>query len=312
MIPWPKPQEEFLFQKLQSWNEIIIKDSNNLLLIDEKGPHLKKGFFFPPEMNPCEFQRECEEFCAQRDQKWNFSSPYVSFCVPFNNENLRYTFIHESLTANKKSQVHIRRLQAKKLSLSDFSLSKDEEKIIKEIILKGENILICGGTGDGKTSFLQTLLHQLPSEENNLILEDTQELSSKETSWSHLVSSGQKEKTLYDLCHYALRMSPKRIILGEIRSKEVIPLLFLASSGHAGIMSTIHAKNAQEAISRLSFLYLTEQEHPSFNYEQAVSLVASQIQFVITIKEKKVKEMAKVIGHHQGKVYLEEQIIKNS
>ena len=90
-----------------------------------------------------------------------------------------------------------------------------------------ENILITGATGSGKTTLLKTLLQELNKEEHIISNEDTYEIPKLHDLHTPMLADESKEqKSMVDLCKYTMRMSPKRLVVGEIRSHEVIPLSY--------------------------------------------------------------------------------------
>lgn len=102
-----------------------------------------------------------------------------------------------------------------------------------------------------------------------------------------------------DYCHYALRMTPDRIILGEIRSKEVIPFLLSMNNGHKGLMTTVHANSASDTLSRLSLLFsLYSDNGNTISHDAINKMIASSVDIVIFLENKKVKEIARIISWH--------------
>src|SRR5690606_16207061 len=117
--------------------------------------------------------------------------------------------------------VFFRKQSVKDYKPDDFA-STAQSKILKDLFESKANIVIAGSTGSGKTSFIKSLLNTYArAQEHIVILEDTEEITPKYSQWTQLLATGAEGKHLMDYCHYALRMTPDRIILGEIRSKEV-------------------------------------------------------------------------------------------
>ena len=123
------------------------------------------------------------------------------------------------------------------------------------------NILICGGTGTGKTTLLNVISEFIPETERIITIEDSAELQLKqhhvvrlETRPANIEGSGQV--TQRDLVRNALRMRPNRIILGEVRSGEALDMLQAMNTGHDGSISTIHANTTRDALSRLSTMVM--------------------------------------------------------
>ena len=122
------------------------------------------------------------------------------------------------------------------------------------------NILVSGGTSTGKTTFLNALLREIPSDERLIVIEDTPELVVDHANCVGLVSVrgelGEATVTTNDLVSASLRMRPDRIILGELRGPEALAFLRAIASGHPGSMTTIHADSPATAIEQLVLLVL--------------------------------------------------------
>ncbi len=139
-----------------------------------------------------------------------------------------------------------------------FGLNKKWIEFLKAVISSRLNLIISGGTGVGKTTFLNLILNEISPDERLIIIEDTIELKTSlpnvvrlESRVSHdtYISSGELLKN-------ALRMRPDRIILGEVRGREVLELLQAMNTGHDGSVTSIHANSAPECIGRLETLLL--------------------------------------------------------
>ncbi len=120
------------------------------------------------------------------------------------------------------------------------------------------NILVSGGTSTGKTTFLNALIKEIPSDERLILIEDTPELSLRHPNAVGLVAPkgqlGEARIDAEDLLQASLRMRPDRIILGELRGSEAYTFLRAVNTGHAGSMTTIHANSADGAIEQLALI----------------------------------------------------------
>ena len=105
---------------------------------------------------------------------------------------------------------------------------------------------------------------------------------------------------LKELCTFSLRLRPDRIILGEIRSSEILPFVLAMNTGHKGMMSTIHADSGIDAVSRMALLFVIHGENQAFSYEMALKLICKNIDVVIFLKDKKIIEIIKIIGADNG------------
>lgn len=154
------------------------------------------------------------------------------------------------------STMTIRKFSQKIFTLDDLiskgSLSDKAALFLKEAVLNKLTIVISGGTGTGKTSFINTLSHFIPGAERVVSIEDTQELRSKHPNWVHMVTS--KNNTARDCLVNSLRMRPDRIIVGECRGPEAYDFLQAINTGHEGSFTSIHANSAVDCLSRLENL----------------------------------------------------------
>lgn len=133
--------------------------------------------------------------------------------------------------------------------------------LLKEIVRRGESLLIAGATGSGKTTLANDLLASVPGHERIIALEDTPELKPRHPHFLSLTSrppnaDGCGEITLRTLLKQTLRMRPDRVILGECRGAEVLDLLQALNTGHRGALATIHANSARDALRRVELLCL--------------------------------------------------------
>ena len=121
-------------------------------------------------------------------------------------------------------------------------------------IFFGRNILVSGGTGNGKTTLLNALIELLPDDERIVAIEDTLELRIDSPNCVRFEARGlqQGAVTIRDLVRHALRHRPDHIVIGEVRGGEAADLLQALNTGHGGSLTTVHANNAESAFSRLA------------------------------------------------------------
>lgn len=167
-----------------------------------------------------------------------------------------------------------------------------------------KNGIISGGTGSGKTTLMKALLDHIPAHERLVIIEQPAELKVSHPNavrWEAVEAiPGQVAITASELLAAALRHRPDRIIFGEIRNESGYDLLQAMNTGHSGTLSTIHAKSAWDALSRLSNLALSAR--PNLNHEFMRSETAEAIDFVLYcernhIGRRRVRELIKVNGY---------------
>ena len=180
------------------------------------------------------------------------------------------------------------------------------------------NMLVVGGTGAGKTTLLRALLSEVPQSELIVTIEDTLEL--------HLRSSGLHERTLaletrtsnteglgeismYDLCRAALRMSPDRVIVGEVRGGEVMQLLQSMGIGNDGSLGTIHAGSTRAAINKM--LIYAQRSPDSPTPDSVLREISEMLHLLVYIKKlpdgrRAVTSIREVVGYEEGRVVTSE------
>ncbi len=286
--------QSYVNQFLQDdFTEIIFHSHESVQVI---GLH-KKISYELESINAIDFQLSLEILALKNAVSWNYQDPFSSFNLKINSLNLRATLIHFSTSPNNKSKIFLRSIPSEKPSIDLFKLDLFPLQIIQDIIAQKSNVLISGGTGSGKTTLLRSLLGLIADDEHLIVLEDTYEILNQHPGQtSFLASKGQQNKSLKDYCAYSLRMSPDRLIIGEMRSTEVVPFLLAMNTGHKGLMSTIHANSAVDALTRISLLFSLFSEASDISYTLVTKLVCKNIDFVIHMENKKVIEICKVIG----------------
>ncbi len=161
--------------------------------------------------------------------------------------------------------VSIRRFGANPLKLEDllnYKAFTPEMAMLMEAAIKARlNVVISGGTGCGKTTLLNTLSSFIPNDERIITIEDAAELQLQQEHVVRLETrppniEGKGAITTRDLVRNALRMRPERVIIGECRGAETLDMLQAMNTGHAGSMTTLHANNPREALSRLETMIM--------------------------------------------------------
>jgi len=160
----------------------------------------------------------------------------------------------------------IRKFARKKFTMQDLierfgSISEPMAHFLQAAVEARKNMLISGGTGSGKTTFLNILSAVIPEAERILTIEDAAELKLRQSHWIRLESrppniEGKGEITTKDLFRNSLRMRPDRIIVGEVRGREVLDMLQAMNTGHDGSLSTIHANSTRDVLIRLDSMIL--------------------------------------------------------
>ena len=143
--------------------------------------------------------------------------------------------------------------------------------------------------------------------EHVVIIEDTSEIQLLHPFTTRMLATDQENKSMEDYLAYAMRMSPDRIIVGEIRSKEVIPYLLALNTGHKGCLTTIHANNAIDALHRIALLYCIYGKG-QLDYYLILKLVCNNIDSVIFMENKQITEVCKIFGSENGNIIFESMI----
>ena len=141
------------------------------------------------------------------------------------------------------------------------TVTREAVRFLEAVVHARLNILVCGGTGSGKTTMLNCLSAFVPTDERIVTIEDSAELSLQQPHVVRLETrppnlEGKGEITQRDLVRNCLRMRPDRIVVGEVRGAEVLDMLQAMSTGHDGSICTIHANSARESLGRLEMMML--------------------------------------------------------
>ncbi len=206
------------------------------------------------------------------------------------------------------SVMSIRRFSKEPITLKKLielnSIDEEIKDFLGQLIRSKYNIFISGGTGSGKTTFLNALTEHIPSDERVITIEDAAEL--QVIGINNLVRlearreniEGDLEVTIRDLVRTSLRMRPDRIIVGECRGAEAIEVLQACNTGHDGSLSTGHANSSVDMISRLETMVLQGMEIPVMAIRKQI---ASAIDIFIHLGrlptgERKLLEISEVMG----------------
>lgn len=192
------------------------------------------------------------------------------------------------------------------------SLTEEAASFLTRLVQAGYNIFISGGTNSGKTTFLNALSQYIPAGERVITIEDSAELQIRNVS--NLVSletrnanaEGEGRISIADLIRASLRMSPNRIIVGEVRGAEALDMLNAMNTGHDGSLSTGHANSAQDMLRRLETMVLQGAELP---LPAIRSMIESAIDVIVHLgrtrdHKRRVLEISEVIGIEQNEITL--------
>ena len=193
------------------------------------------------------------------------------------------------------------------------SISREAAVFMRTAVRAGYNIFVSGGTGSGKTTFLNALSEFIPEDERVITIEDSAELQIRHVP--NLVRletrvenrDGSREISMRDLIRASLRMRPDRILVGEVRGAEALEMLQAMNTGHDGSVSTGHGNSPRDMVTRLETMVLMAADLP---LAAVRNQIASALELMVHLgrmrdKSRKVLEIAEVIGCENGEVRLE-------
>ena len=193
------------------------------------------------------------------------------------------------------------------------SITQDIANVLELLVRAKYNIFISGGTGSGKTTFLNALSNYIPKDERVITIEDSAELQI--VGVKNLVrletrnanASGSGAVTIRDLIKSSLRMRPERIVVGEVRGGEALDMLQAMNTGHDGSLSTGHANSTADMLSRLETMVLQGAE--GLPLEAIRQQIASAVDIIIHLsrlrdKSRKTMEITEIVGYENGHIVL--------
>lgn len=210
--------------------------------------------------------------------------------------------------------VTIRRFPEKPIQMEDLkrfgAITQEVIDFLRQLVVAGYNIFISGGTGSGKTTFLNALSDFIPKDERIITIEDSAELQilgvpnlvRLETRNANV--EGCKEITMRDLIKSSLRMRPDRIVVGEVRGSEALDMIQAMNTGHDGSLSTGHANSAADMLSRLETMILMGMDLP---LSAIRGQLASGIDVIVHLgrlrdKSRKVLQVVEILDYADGKI----------
>ena len=210
--------------------------------------------------------------------------------------------------------VTIRKFPERPIQMKDLlafgAITEEVVDFLKDLVMAGYNIFISGGTGSGKTTFLNALSDYIPKDERIITIEDSAELQI--LGVSNLVRletrnanvEGCEPITIRDLIKSSLRMRPDRIIVGEVRGGEAIDMIQALNTGHDGSLSTGHANSARDMLSRLETMVMMAMDLPLAAIR---GQIASGIDIIVHLgrlrdKSRKVLEIVEVLGYEDNEI----------
>ena len=288
--------------------EIMI-NSHNSIFIEKKG-HIyeTEGQFDSPER----LNDIIQQIVSRNNKRINESSPIADTRLP---DGSRVNIVLPPVAIDG-AVVTVRKFPRERVDMKRLielkSITKEVADFLEKLVVSGYNIFICGGTGSGKTTFLNVLSDYIPGEERVITIEDSAELQLKNIK--NIVrmearqanTEGENEITIRDLIRTSLRMRPDRIIVGEVRGKEAIDMLQAMQTGHDGSMSTGHSNNTKDMLNRLETMVLMGMDIPM---NAIRSQIASAIDIIVHLgrlrdRTRKVLKIDEVLDCVNGEIKL--------
>ncbi len=258
--------------------EIMINGYNNIF-IEKNGTLIKSDFEFS---SPEKLQDVIQQMVSNVNRRVNEASPIADARLY---DGSRVNIVLNPVALNGPA-VTIRKFSKSPMSIQnliDFnSITMEAADYLKQLVLAGYNIFVCGGTGSGKTTFLNALSNFIPATERIITIEDSAELQI--SNIPNIVrlearqanTEGKNEITIRDLIRSALRMRPTRLLVGEVRGPEALDMLTAFNTGHDGSMSTGHGNSPKDMLRRMETMVLMGVDMP-------VSAIKGQIASALDI-----------------------------
>ena len=243
----------------------------------------------------------------------NESNPLVNGRLP---DGSRVNVVMPPLAIDGIS-INIRKFSQDKLGVKQLvsmgAMTQDMADWLARAVKARMNILVSGGTGSGKTTLLNILSSFIPDHQHVITIEDAAELQLRHPFIKRLEArpanlSGQGEVSIRDLVKNALRMRPDRIVVGECRGEEAFDMLTAMNTGHDGSLSTVHANNPEDTISRLETMILMAKELPIPAIRKQISSAVNLIVQTMRLSDgsRRVIEVAELMGiDREGEVIVD-------
>lgn len=210
--------------------------------------------------------------------------------------------------------VTIRRFPEKPIQMEDLkrfgAITEEAIEFLRQLVVAGYNIFISGGTGSGKTTFLNALSNFIPKDERIITIEDSAELQIQgvanlvrlETRNANV--EGCREISMRDLIRSSLRMRPDRVVVGEVRGSEALDMVQAMNTGHDGSLSTGHANSARDMLARLETMILMGMDLP---ISAIRSQLASGIDVIVHLgrlrdKSRKVLQIVEILDYKDDEI----------
>ncbi|MDP2046715.1 MAG: CpaF family protein, partial [Deltaproteobacteria bacterium] len=328
-IPLPAPEKERLCREIRnellgygpleplladpSINDILV-NSYSKVFVERRGKLEPSIIRFTDNAH---LLKIIEKIASGVGRRIDESSPMVDARLP---DGSRVNAIIPPLALDGPA-LSIRKFARDPIKVEDLvgfgAITEDMAEVLHGMVQARLNILISGGTGTGKTTFLNVLSSFIPNDERIITIEDSAELQLQQDHVVRLETrpanlEGQGEVTQRDLVKNALRMRPDRIILGEVRSGEALDMLQAMNTGHEGSMTTVHANSPRDALTRLeNMVGMAGLNLPSKATRQQISSAITAVIHVsrLTDGKRKITSIQEITGMEGDIVTMQEIFI---
>lgn len=304
------------FRRLDILQDLIEDDEITEIMVNgtEKIFYEKGGQIFQSNRHFFSEERLCDviqQIVGEANRYVNETSPIVDARLQ---DGSRVNVVLKPVAVNGPIMT-IRKFPAEAVTMKQLirmgSLTQEAARLITRLVSAKYNIFVSGGTGAGKTTFLNAMSDYIPKEERIITIEDNAELQIQgvknlvrlEARGENL--EGEGAVTIRDLIKSALRMRPDRIIVGEVRGEETVDMISSAMlNGHSGSMSTGHANSPSDMIHRLETMMMMGIDLP---LEAIQRQIASALDIIIHLgrlrdKSRKVLQIEEVLGYSEGRI----------
>lgn len=291
-----------------SVTEIMVNGVNDIF-IERKGRIERADVCFE---NVKRLENTAQRIASRSDKLVNTKNPILDTRLP---DGSRVNIVLPPVAVNGPA-ITIRKFYDKPLTIGALlalgSVSREAADFLRDAVVAGCNIFISGGTGSGKTTFLNILSEFIPETERVITIEDSAELKLQNVdNLIRLEARGANTENenavrIRDLIKTSLRMRPDRIVVGEVRSDEAIDMLQAMNTGHDGSLSTGHANSAADMMTRLETMVLMGMDMPVSAVREQISAALDLVVHLGRLRDKsrRVLEISEVGGIENGSVKL--------
>lgn len=290
--------------------EIMINGPKDIF-IEKDGISQKTPLYFESSQ---QLEDLIQRIVSKVNRSVNESQPIVDARLP---DGSRVNIVLNPVALNGPL-VTIRKFPEKSVTMDKLieigTISPEASRFLQILVQAKYNIFICGGTGSGKTTFLNVLSNFIPPNERIVTIEDSAELRlSKITNIARMETrnantEGAGEVPIKALIKTALRMRPDRIIVGEVRGEEALFMLQAMNTGHEGSMSTGHANSISDMLSRLETMVLMAASLPLDAIRKQISSSLDVMIFISRFRDgsRKISGISEVMGLENREIVLNE------